>query len=306
MTPKQAPNSRKPDKRKPDSRKPGSRKQDRRGKVVLRMRGGAANPLIVEAALRMAQAFRGELHGLFVENKDLLALADLPFATEVSLTGHRSRALSLDLVRREMQAASDTMKREFDRLMQATHIPLHFDTVFEEAEDALDRILQETGILAIGEPFAWAGETHLQNLPAGVSGLIGMVLVGAQARRAKGAVLAIIDKDADTALLVDTAEHLAAGSGSPPGDPIVLLLAGSDTAENQHLEAQARKALDQGTRYRFETHIDPGAQEICAAARAANAGLVIARLGGPATQNEPAAARIACALDCPILLLSGG
>ena len=90
--------------------------EDVRGKVVLTMCGGAASPLILEVATRFARTFRGELRGLFVENEELLALAQMPFAREIALTGGRTRTLSLDVVRKEMQDASAAMEREFNSI----------------------------------------------------------------------------------------------------------------------------------------------------------------------------------------------
>lgn len=272
---------------------------DLRGKVVLRMRGGTASPLILEAAVRVARAFRGELRGLFVEDDELLSLAGLPFAQEISLTGRRSRPLSPEIVRREMEAASAVMRREFEQLTRAARIPAHFEFVRGAAEDALRAAMQEFGILAIGEPLALAGAPALPSLATGLSELAGLVVVGCEARRATGPVLVIIDPASDVAQLVDTAERIADESAQD----VILLIVSREAAEAERMEVTARAALDSGTRYRFAKTGDATPQTIRELAQRNAAGLVIARFGGPLAADERLALRAACALDCPLLLL---
>lgn len=274
--------------------------QDRRGRVVLRMRGGAANPIVVKAAMRLARAFQGELHGLFVEDEDLLSLAAMPFAREISFTGRRSRPLSTELVREEMRAASEAMEREFDRLAQAAQVPARFEICREGATEALRAAMKESGILAIGEPLALAGGSVLRGMMREYSGFAGLVLAGSEARRAEGAIVAIIDAESDVALLVDTAEMLA----KPGGEEVVLVLASEAGSESRALEDQARAALDRETRYRFERLDRITPQAVRGLVRRADGGMVVARLGGVLAHDEAGAARTACALQCPLLLLS--
>jgi hypothetical protein len=270
--------------------------KDVRGKVVLRMRGSAASPLILEVATRFARTFRGELHGLFVENEELLALAQMPFAREISLTGGRTRTLSLDVVRKEMQAASAAMEREFERL---THVPARFEVVVGAAEEVLRKAMEDTGILAIGEPLALAAPGMLPKLLTELAGIAGIVVVGCAARRAHGPILTVIDPSSDVAMLVDTAEQIA----SEGAQEVILLIAGAQHNEAERLEAEARAALDAGTHYHFKSIGAVTPQALGALAQRHEGGLVIARIGGPVAESGVQVSRFACALDCPLLLL---
>lgn len=273
---------------------------DRRGRVILRMRGGAASPLVLEAAARVARVFHGELRGLFVEDQELLSLAEMPFAREISLTGRRSRPLSIDLVRREMQAASEAMAREFERLTRAARVPAHFEVVRGMMEDALRSAMEEPGILAIGEPLALGGAHVMREALADLSRFAGLVMVGAEARRAKGPVLTVLDPACDVALLVDTAERLA-GEGA---EQVILLIADAGSGEAARIERKAREALDETTRYRFERMPVATPRGLNTLAQREACGLVVARLGGPVAGDWLEASRAACALDCPLLLLN--
>ncbi len=273
--------------------------QDSRGKIVLRMRGGAASPLVLEVAIRFARIFRGELVGMFVENEELLALSQMPFAREISLTGNRTRTLSLDIVRQEMAAASAEMAREFKRLTRAAHIPTRFEVLRGMAEEAKIKAMTETGILAIGEPLALVAPDRFPELLSEVSGVSGVIVAGCDARRAQGPIITILDPASDVARLVDTAEQVA-GEGA---QEVVILIANALESEALRLEADARAALDTGTRYKFERVGEVSPHSLGALVRRHKGGLVIARINGPIATSGIEASRFACALDCPLLLL---
>lgn len=272
---------------------------DMRGKIVLRMRGGAASPLILEVATRFARIFHGELHGLFIENEELLALAQMPFAREISLTGTRTRALSLNVVRKEMEAASAAMEREFERLTRAARVPARFEVIRGATEEALRKAMKNTGILAIGEPLALAAPNMFPKLLAELPGIAGIVVVGSRARRARGPILTVIDPSSDVAMLVDSAQRIA-GEGA---QEVILLIAGAQGGEAERLRAEARSALDAGTRHRFERIGAVTPRALGAMVQRHEGGLVIARIGGPVAGDGIQASRFACALDCPLLLL---
>jgi hypothetical protein len=74
-----------------------------------------------EAAADLAQLLGAELHALFVEDPDLLALAGLPVAREVARVGARARQPDLDTVlaalRRQVQRAEGALTRTGVRRM---------------------------------------------------------------------------------------------------------------------------------------------------------------------------------------------
>ena len=84
---------------------------EQRGRVVLQLTSNEPNPVALQAALRIAQAFRSEIESLFVEDHQLVALASFPFAREVSLSGRRTRALSPESMAREMHLMAQAISR---------------------------------------------------------------------------------------------------------------------------------------------------------------------------------------------------
>ncbi len=273
-------------------------KHDVRGRVTVRMRGGAPSPLVLEVAARVARSFHGEIHGVFIEHEELLALAGMPFAKEISLTGQRTRTLSPEDVRREMNAASAAMERKFAALTRTARIPAHFKVIRDVTEKGLREAIGDTGVLAIGEPVALAAPDIFPKLLADFSGFSGVVVAGCEAHRAKGPVLTVIDAAADVALLVDTAEKLAAEGAQG----VILLLVGTGR-DLERMEAEARAALDPGTTYRFERSELETPQTLASVVEDHSAGIVVARAGGPVAEGGREAVRFACSIPCPLLLL---
>lgn len=271
---------------------------DIRGRVAVRMRGGKASPLVLQVAVRVAHTFRGELHGLFFEHEDLMALARMPFGREISLTGTRSRPISPETVEAEMHEALRAMEQRFTQLREGLNLPTRFE-VLHSAEERSKQALRNIGILAIGEPIALAAPETFLSILADLPSLAGIVVTGSGARRAEGPVVAVIEPGSNIGMLVDTAEKISGESGQET----VLLIVTADSVEAAQLEAEARKSLDTGTRYRMERvhNIEPGS--LSAFTRRMSAGLVIARAGGTLAGDGSLAARYACALDCPLLLL---
>ena len=54
-------------------------------RVVVALDAVSENRATIDTAARLAARWRARLHGVFVEDDDLLRLANLPFARQVSL-----------------------------------------------------------------------------------------------------------------------------------------------------------------------------------------------------------------------------
>ena len=63
-------------------------------RVLVPLDASPESRALLELAADLAACFESSLTGLFIEDEDLLAFADLPFAREVSLSGASLRGLS--------------------------------------------------------------------------------------------------------------------------------------------------------------------------------------------------------------------
>jgi hypothetical protein len=91
-------------------------------RVVVRLGAATRGDPVLEAALRLAAALDAALEGVFVEDPNLLRLAALPFASEVSaLTGAR-RSLDASDVERALRVAASRHERRLAESAARTRV----------------------------------------------------------------------------------------------------------------------------------------------------------------------------------------
>ena len=118
--------------------------QDLPATVMLTVDAGNISVSTLDLAVAMAASAQTRLHGLFIENEDLLRAASLPFTREISLTTARVHQTDFD----KMQQALQTMARQFrDSLEQAalaSQVPWSFDSVRASTKES--RLQTQPGI----------------------------------------------------------------------------------------------------------------------------------------------------------------
>jgi len=82
--------------------------------ILLALESGA-DVMALEAAAELAVLLRGTLQGVFVENVELLRLAQLPFAREISLASNTVRQLQSKQLERELRAQAEQARGLLER-----------------------------------------------------------------------------------------------------------------------------------------------------------------------------------------------
>ncbi|MEP1906297.1 MAG: hypothetical protein ABJJ29_22020, partial [Nitratireductor sp.] len=77
-------------------------------------------------AARLAASVDARLSGVFVEDEDLLNLAGLPFAREISFSGQVS-PVDPDRMLRAMRAQAESARRVLSRIADEAHVEWSFD-----------------------------------------------------------------------------------------------------------------------------------------------------------------------------------
>jgi hypothetical protein len=80
---------------------------DRIGRVAIPLEAAAEGGTAIETAAQLAARANAPLHGIFVEDEDLLSLANLPFARQVTL-GAGTEPLPVERVELQLRVASVT------------------------------------------------------------------------------------------------------------------------------------------------------------------------------------------------------
>lgn len=96
-----------------DQDKPALKVRHRR--VIVTVDAQSHLPQTIELAVAIAAATQSALHGLFVEDVDLLSVTKLPFTQEVPLLGGRPRTLD----NRQVQRALDKMASQFRQSLES-------------------------------------------------------------------------------------------------------------------------------------------------------------------------------------------
>ena len=97
-------------------------------RVVVALDAVSENRAAIDTAARLAARWRARLHGVFVEDDDLLRLANLPFARQVSL-GAGVERLTLQQAERQMRAFAEYARRDLAAAARRRGIAWTFDIV---------------------------------------------------------------------------------------------------------------------------------------------------------------------------------
>ncbi len=96
--------------------------------ILLALDAATHDLSAVEAAVALAARLQAELIGLFIEDADLLRIAQLPFSREI-LTSARERALSSGEMERSLRSLAAQMQRLLAREAERAEVKWAFRTV---------------------------------------------------------------------------------------------------------------------------------------------------------------------------------
>lgn len=283
---------------------------EQRGRVVLWLgAAGDAQEMAVDAAVRLAQAFESEIESVFIEDRQLFDLAELPFAREIPLSGRGTRAMSSAALARDMRVHAAALQRHVLACAKAADVKAQARSVRAEPVRALADVCAENGpwnVVAIGSPARNGNGTG--HLGAGLAELFqtvqattGIVVAGAKAKRTSGPVIAVVEELDRVVPMMRVAERIATATG---GDARLWLLE-HDEARQDWIEGQIRLALGNTTGINFDV-VDMSVhtpQSVAGMMRRAGAGFVITRFGGMLARREQDVAPLADLLDGPLLLV---
>jgi len=191
-------------------------------RVWLAFKGNRPTGEEIEVAIALALALRAELRGMMLHDEHLMALADLPFASEITATGKR-RALRRPDLTRSLRVIGDRVHALIDRAVGDSGIDWSFETEGHALGTALAR-LEETEVLVLG----------------GLGGH-GVIRPALRARPASGkaSVLCVFG---ETPAAV-RGLRLAAGIASREGRPLVVCLVAGDLDREHLIQNRARALL---------------------------------------------------------------
>lgn len=283
---------------------------EQRGRVVLWL-GGPGDPhdTAVEAALKLAQAFRAEIDSVFIEDDQLFDLADLPFVREVSLSGRQRRSFSTETLAREIQANASAQQRLVMGRAASAAVVARARHMRADPVEALARACTENGpwnVVTVGSAVRGADGATLAGagfaaLFDAVQSTTGIVVTGPKATRTGGPVIAVVEEIERLAPTLRAAERI----GKTTGGGARLWLLDHDPGRLEWIEGQIRLALGANPAIKIEI-VDMSRTtplEVAAMMRRERAGFVITRFGGVLAPTDDDASRFAEMLEGPLFLV---
>lgn len=283
--------------------------------VLLHICSGHPSTLVMAAAAELAHALQAEMRSLFVEDEQLLGVACLSCAREVSLTGRGSRAMTLAQLESDMRFASSAVRREIERIAASLNIQPSFEIVRDAPGRALANAAGDGIIIALAEPLGSADLGTVRQLLDLVPGLAGLLLAGQRIARLQGPVVMLGEPGTPLRQMSELARRLV----SPLRPELRLLLAAEGRDALAELEAAALGFIEVFTQGAVSTQGAGGAPPTCRLAlvdttvhgaaavvealRRIGCGFVVGHMQGLLEADSPSLRRIAGALECPLLLL---
>ncbi len=98
-------------------------------RIIVNVDVGGFSLSAMESAVILASRLRADLCGLFIEDAELLELANLPFTREITLHTTQSRALSGSSIERNFIAMASQMRHTLENLAKLSDVVCSFRTI---------------------------------------------------------------------------------------------------------------------------------------------------------------------------------
>ena len=267
-------------------------------RIVVAMDGSEHSLAALDAAATLAAQLESELEALFVEDDDLLRLADLPVARVTSLVLLESRPVDREHMERELRRQAARVEQHLRRRAAEMKLQVSFRHVRGRVCDEVLAAAAEADLLSLGK----AGGTLLSacgvghTLRAALGAGRPLLVLESQPVSGEG-FLAVYDGSAADGQALALAAELA---GHTQRALHVLVLAATP-GEAEHLGIRVEAWLE-------EQDLGPqiiyawgdAAEAILAAARSERPALLLLGLAG---EDDGRAGQVLARLRCPVLLV---
>jgi K+-sensing histidine kinase KdpD len=145
-------------------------------RILVAFDNSRRSGITLETAAELAADLQAELHGLFVEDENLLRLADMPFACEIGSTSASARPLNREVIERTFRAKAEEAKQALMENAQRAQVQWAFQVcrgqlfqmTFAAADEADVTIVDPESTLLDRLPYA---TRRLDRKPASASSL---------------------------------------------------------------------------------------------------------------------------------------
>jgi nucleotide-binding universal stress UspA family protein len=251
-------------------------------RILVALDTSALSLVALEEAASLAAAMEAELTGLFVEDINLVRIAALPFARQLSFPSGAEEPLNSARLERELRARGELARKALAAAAERRHTPWSFRTVRGQVTGEILAAASQADLIFFGK----AGWSPAQRLGSTALALIARVpgtFVLVQQEVPQGApILTLYDGSSGCRRALETALRLA--NARQVG---LVVFISSDTPEAcERLQQQAMQGI--GNRLpgaRFVRLHDRNARRLAQVLRAEGGGLLVLAGDSPLAQQ---------------------
>ena len=247
------------------------------------------------AAAELAALLEAELAGLFVEDIELLRLAESPLARQLDLLTASPRVAAAEDVERQLRVHAERARAELVRLADRAGIRWSFRVARGGVASEISAAAADADLVSLGR-IGWTTR-HKRALGTTVRALIsqrGRVLLLERSVAIRPPIVVLYDGSDAARDALDLGTHLAGRRR----DPLTVLLVGED---EERLRAEVEERLGEGSRVLWLGR--PGAGAVAGAVSRQLGGVVLVPVGSLYLGEEHLQALLDEA-PCPVLAVS--
>lgn len=273
--------------------------EPRQRRVILHLHQGAAERAIIRAAAELAQMLGIALHGVFMQDKVLSDLAELPFIREFRLGTGAWQKLDRGRLAEEQRAAAAEARRLLDEIAAALGVTQLFEIISGDPALFIAATSQAGDIIVVAQPRVPAERlvhATARWLEAAHACAASVMLVPQVMARRAGPVAAVVCAESDPAL------GIAARIAAAAGEPLLLLVWGAP--ELAKAAAEKARAAGLSTRRIITRHVHGVTPEdVVQGLGTSNERLVVLARGACGADDVAVSAHIAASRGVPVLVV---
>jgi nucleotide-binding universal stress UspA family protein len=277
-------------------------------RIVVAVDASPHSLAALEAAVDLAARFEAELVGIFVEDENLLRLADLPFVHEIGIFSARRRRLDIKEMERQLRVQRRRVRRIFTLTTERASVRRTFRAVRGTVLSEVLAAASEADVLVLGR----AGWSLLRRgqLGSTVRGILperfGLALILKEGTCLGDPLAVVYDGSpaADRALITADALHRQSDEDEMPAKRLIVLLLAEDPQGAEALEDQAASTLaDRDTIARYRSLTSTSVLGLADLLQAEGCGLLVLPAQSSALHNSVLVALLEH-LELPVLLVT--
>ena len=129
-------------------------------RILVALDASIANRNILQAGITLATRFNARLNALFIEDIDLLHMAELPFVREVVYGSSSGRAVNVAGMERSIQTQTARLRKLVEAIAQQNRIEITFDVLRGNVASTLCDASRQADLLVIGKNTQLMEKSH--------------------------------------------------------------------------------------------------------------------------------------------------